>query len=189
VAINLSPRSLLDTHLPDQIAEILDRWGVPSSFVQLELTENFLVADSGRSNAVIDKLSRHGIGLSIDDFGTGYSSLSHLKRLPIDEIKIDRSFVSQMNAHANDFMIARATIELGKNLGLRVVAEGVEDRETFDRLADFGCDEAQGFYISRPLPLGEFSRWLAVRSPRAFVNDRLDPLAAADARPIGSSLD
>ena len=189
VAINLSPRSLLDTHLPDQIAEILERWGVPSSFVQLELTENFLVADSGRSNAVIDKLSRHGIGLSIDDFGTGYSSLSHLKRLPIDEIKIDRSFVSQMNAHANDFMIARATIELGKNLGLRVVAEGVEDRETFDRLADFGCDEAQGYYISRPLPFEEFSRWLAVRSPRAFVNDRLDPPAAVDARPIGSSLD
>jgi diguanylate cyclase (GGDEF)-like protein len=173
VAINLSPRSLLDMQLPDRIEEILARWRVPSSFVQLELTENFLVADSGRSNAVIDRLSQIGIGLSIDDFGTGYSSLSHLKRLPIDEIKIDRSFVSQMNTHANDFMIARATIELGKNLGLRVVAEGVEDRETFDRLADFECDEAQGFYISRPLPFDEFSRWLSVRKPEAFVNERL----------------
>jgi diguanylate cyclase (GGDEF)-like protein len=184
VAINLSPRSLLDMQLPDQIAEILSRWGVPSSFVQLELTESFLVADSGRSNAVIDRISHHGIGLSIDDFGTGYSSLSHLKRLPIDEIKIDRSFVSQMNANANDFMIARATIELGKNLGLRVVAEGVEDRETFDRLADFECDEAQGYYISRPLPFDEFSRWLSVRSPEAIVNERLNRPA-----PVGEDPD
>jgi diguanylate cyclase (GGDEF)-like protein len=174
VAINLSPRSLLDMQLPGQIAEILEKWRVPASFVQLELTESFLVADSGRSNAVIDEFSRIGIGLSIDDFGTGYSSLSHLKRLPIDEIKIDRSFVSQMNTNANDFMIARATIELGKNLGLRVVAEGVEDRETFDRLADFECDEAQGYYISRPLPFEDFSRWLSVRSPEAIVNERLN---------------
>jgi diguanylate cyclase (GGDEF)-like protein len=189
VAINLSPRSLLDAQLPDRIAEILERWRVPPSFVQLELTESFLVADSGRSNAVIDRLSRYGIGLSIDDFGTGYSSLSHLKRLPIDEIKIDRSFVSQMNAHANDFMIARATIELGKNLGLRVVAEGVEDRETFDRLADFGCDEAQGFYISRPLPLEEFSRWLSVRSPQAIVHGGPGPSDPVGVRPIASSLD
>jgi diguanylate cyclase (GGDEF)-like protein len=191
VAINLSPRSLLDTQLPDRIAEILDRWGVPPSFVQLELTENFLVADSGRSNAVIERLSIHGIGMSIDDFGTGYSSLSHLKRLPIDEIKIDRSFVSQMNAHADDYMIARATIELGKNLGLRVVAEGVEDRETFERLADFGCDEAQGFYVSQPLPFEEFTRWLSVRSPQAIVNERLDPSdpVGAQSRTIASSLD
>ncbi|MEO8477232.1 MAG: EAL domain-containing protein [Actinomycetota bacterium] len=186
VAINLSPRSLLDMQLPTQIEEIMQRWGVPASFVQLELTESFLVADSGRSKAVIDQFSRIGIGLSIDDFGTGYSSLSHLKRLPIDEIKIDRSFVSQMNVNANDFMIARATIELGKNLGLRVVAEGVEDRETFDRLADFECDEAQGFYISRPLCFEDFSRWLSVRSPEAIVNERLNrprPLADANGPP------
>ena len=109
--------------------------------------------------------------MSIDDFGTGYSSLSHLKALPIDEIKIDRSFVMDMHDDGNDFMIVRATVDLGKNLGLRVVAEGVEDRETFDRLADFGCDEAQGYYISRPMPLDEFTRWLSVRTPDAIVHE------------------
>ena len=107
------------------------------------------MGDSGRSIAVLDALSNVGVGLSIDDFGTGYSSLSYLKRLPIEEIKIDRSFVMQMHVDANDFMIVRATVDLGRNLGLRVVAEGVEDLATFDRLADFGCDEAQGYYISR----------------------------------------
>jgi len=105
--------------------------------------------------------------LSIDDFGTGYSSLSHLKRLPIEEIKIDRSFVMQMHVDANDFMIVRATVDLGRNLGLRVVAEGVEDLATFDRLAEFGCDEAQGYYISRPLSAVEFTRWLSVRNLEA----------------------
>jgi diguanylate cyclase len=122
------------------------------------------MSDSGRSTSVLDALSSVGIGLSIDDFGTGYSSLSYLKRLPIEEIKIDRSFIMHMNTDANDFMIARATVDLGRNLGLRVVAEGVEDLETFDRLVEFGCDEAQGYYISRPLPVDDFTRWLSVRN-------------------------
>ena len=169
IAANLSPRSLLDLQLPDQVEELLDRWGMPPGYLKLELTESFLMADSGRSTGVLDRLAGLGIGLSIDDFGTGYSSLSHLKRLPIEEIKIDRSFVTHMHDDANDFMIVRATIELGKNLGLRTVAEGVEDRETFDRLADFGCDEAQGYYIARPMPPDEFGRWLSVRSPEAIA--------------------
>ena len=124
---------------------------MPPAFLRIELTEGFLLGDSGRSIAVLDALADVGVGLSIDDFGTGYSSLSYLKRLPIEEIKIDRSFVMQMHVDANDFMIVRATVDLGRNLGLRVVAEGVEDLATFDRLADFGCDEAQGYYISRPV--------------------------------------
>jgi diguanylate cyclase (GGDEF)-like protein len=167
VAINISARSLLDGELPAQVAEQLERWDVPPAYLRMELTESFLMADSGRSTTVLDGLSDVGVGLSIDDFGTGYSSLSYLKRLPIEEIKIDRSFVMQMHVDANDFMIVRATVELGRNLGLRVVAEGVEDLDTFDRLAEFGCDEAQGYYISRPIPPEEFTRWLSVRNLEA----------------------
>jgi diguanylate cyclase (GGDEF)-like protein len=164
LAINISARSLLDGQLPDEVEELLERYEVPPAFLRLELTESFLMGDSGRSTAVLDRLSDVGVGLSIDDFGTGYSSLSYLKRLPIEEIKIDKSFVMQMHVDANDFMIVRATVDLGKNLGLRTVAEGVEDLQTFDRLAEFGCDEAQGYYISKPVPAIEFTRWLSVRN-------------------------
>ena len=177
LAVNISPRSLLDLQLPEIIEELLDRWGVPPQFLKLELTENFLMADSGRSSGVLDRLAELGVGLSIDDFGTGYSSLSHLKRLKIDEIKVDRSFVSHMHTDANDYMIVRATVELGQNLGLNVVAEGVEDRATFDRLADFGCDEAQGYYISEPLSTEDFDRWLSVRGPEAIAEDDATPPA------------
>jgi diguanylate cyclase (GGDEF)-like protein len=164
IAINVSPRSLLDQELPEQVEGQLRRWDVPPAFLRMELTESFLMGDSVRTSQVLDALSDVGVGLSIDDFGTGYSSLSYLKRLPIEEIKIDRTFVMQMHVDANDFMIVRATVDLGRNLGLRVVAEGVEDLATFDRLAEFGCDEAQGFYISRPLSAVEFTRWLSVRN-------------------------
>jgi diguanylate cyclase (GGDEF)-like protein len=163
VAVNVSPRTLLDQDLPDVVERLLERWGVSPRFLRLELTEDFLVADSGRSHAVLERLARVGIGLSIDDFGTGFSSLSYLKRLPIEEIKIDRTFVSNMLGRVEDFSIVRATIELGRNLGLRVVAEGVQDRETFDRLGDFGCDEAQGFYIAPALEPDDFWTWLSKR--------------------------
>jgi diguanylate cyclase (GGDEF)-like protein len=164
VAVNVSPRSLLDQQLPSQVAAALETWGVPPEFLKLELTESFLMSDSGRSTAVLEELSRIGVGLSIDDFGTGYSSLSHLKRLPIQEIKIDRSFVMNMLRDPNDAMIVRATVELGQNLGMRVVAEGVEDRETWDLLESFGCDEAQGYFFSPPLQRDEFRRWASVRT-------------------------
>ncbi len=183
VSVNLSPRSLLDGQLPDQVAELLARWGMPPEFLTLELTESFLMAESGRLSGALDRLSEVGIGLSIDDFGTGYSSLSHLKRLPINEIKVDRSFVMQMSKDPNDFMIVRATVELGRNLGLRVVAEGVEDLETFESLAEFGCDEGQGYHISRPLPASELSQWLANRGSAAEaggVASGSDPGAAQD---------
>ncbi|GIU98024.1 MAG: hypothetical protein KatS3mg013_1827 [Actinomycetota bacterium] len=163
LSMNLSPRSLLDQELPEVIEGALYRWEMPPAFLRLELTESF-VTDSGRSTNVLDRLSDIGVGLSIDDFGTGYSSMTYLKRLPIEEIKVDRSFVTQMHVDANDFMIVRATVDLGRNLGLRVVAEGVEDLETFDRLAEFGCDEAQGYFIARPMPVEEFDRWLSVRN-------------------------
>jgi diguanylate cyclase (GGDEF)-like protein len=163
VAVNVSPRTLLDQDFPDVVEQLLERWGVSSRFLRLELTENFLVADSARAGSVLHRLAGIGVGLSIDDFGTGFSSLSYLKRLPIEEIKIDRSFVSNMMDRVEDFTIVRATIELGRNLGLRVVAEGVQDRETFDRLGDFGCDEAQGYYIARPLDRDDFWAWLSQR--------------------------
>ncbi|MCD6020346.1 MAG: hypothetical protein K0R20_56 [Actinomycetia bacterium] len=172
VAVNVSPRTLLDQDLPQVVGDLLARWCVPPKYLRLELTENFLVADSGRSDTVLNGLSQVGVGLSIDDFGTGFSSLSYLKRLPIEEIKIDRSFVSNMMERVEDFTIVRATVELGRNLGLRVVAEGVQDRDTFDRLGDFGCDEAQGFYIARPLEPEDFWRWL---SHREMSGEALDP--------------
>ena len=166
MAVNLSTRSLLDVQLPDEVAGLLQRWEVPARFLTLELTESFLMADSARSMGVLSGLSGVGVRMSIDDFGTGYSSLSYLKRLPIDEIKIDRSFVMGMQNDPNDSMIVRATVELGKNLGLQVVAEGVEDRETLDELAAIGCDLAQGYHISRPIPALEATRWLEQHAPR-----------------------
>jgi diguanylate cyclase (GGDEF)-like protein len=181
IAINVSPRSLLDQELAEQVQGQLRRWDVPPAFLRVELTESFLMGDSARSSQVLDALSDVGVGLSIDDFGTGYSSLSYLKRLPIEEIKIDRSFVMQMHVDANDFMIVRATVDLGRNLRLRVVAEGVEDLATFDRLAEFGCDEAQGYYISRPLSAIEFTRWLSVRNLE-FETIRSEGRRASDGR-------
>jgi diguanylate cyclase (GGDEF)-like protein len=167
VSVNLSPRSLLDPQLPDQVAELLTRWDAPPSRLTLELTESFLMADSGRSVGVMSLLSEVGITLSIDDFGTGYSSLSHLRRLPIREIKIDRSFVVNMREDPNDWMIARATVDLGRNLGLRVVAEGVEDAETLTRLAEMGCEQAQGYHLCVPLPAEDVTRWLEARTAGA----------------------
>jgi diguanylate cyclase len=183
VAVNVSPRTLLDAELPDVVGGLLERWGVPPRFLRLELTEDFLVADSGRSDAVLQGLAQVGVGLSIDDFGTGFSSLSYLKRLPIEEIKVDRSFVSHMLERVDDFTIVRATVELGRNLGLRVVAEGVQDRDTFDRLGDFGCDEAQGFYIARPLEPEDFWDWL---SNREMTVDEAEPAAVERPRARGN---
>ncbi len=188
VAVNLSPRSLMDPQLPDLVGQLLERWEVPPRFLTLELTESFVMADSGRSLGVLAGLAEVGVLLSIDDFGTGYSSLGYLKRLPIGEIKIDRSFVMNMHENANDAMIVRATTDLGRNLGLRVVAEGVETREAWDQLAALHCDIAQGYYLSRPIPAHELTRWLALReldrpasperSPTTMDNGGASPVEA-----------
>ncbi len=160
VAVNLSPHSLLDLDLPEQIAALLHRWEVPPTSLQFELTEDSLMADSHRSVEVLRRLSAVGVGISIDDFGTGYSSLSHLRRLPVDEIKIDKSFVMNTMSDPNDESIVRATIDLAHNLGLRVVAEGVEDEATWNRLRELNCDYAQGYLMCRPIPLHELIDWL-----------------------------
>jgi EAL domain-containing protein (putative c-di-GMP-specific phosphodiesterase class I) len=183
VAVNLSPRSLLDPQLPDVVGQLLERWGVPPRFLTLELTESFLMTDSGRSLGVLAGLAKAGVMLSIDDFGTGYSSLSYLKRLPIGEIKIDRSFVMNMHENANDAMIVRATVELGRNLGLRVVAEGVETQSAWDQLAELRCDVAQGYFLCRPIPAQEFARWIALREPARDGDPASGPADQAAAEP------
>ncbi|HKO23819.1 MAG TPA: EAL domain-containing protein, partial [Chloroflexota bacterium] len=160
IAVNLSMWDVHDPEFPDNIARLLCATNVPPDALRVELTESTIMADADHALDVLTRLAALGVRLSVDDFGTGYSSLSYLKRLPVDELKIDRSFVQHMAAQSHDAAIVASTIGLGRGLGLRVVAEGVEDRETWDLLAGLGCDVAQGYYVSRPLPALAFARWL-----------------------------
>jgi diguanylate cyclase (GGDEF)-like protein len=163
VAVNLSVRNLLDAHLPEAIGELLSRHELPPSALELEITESTIVADQVRALDVLTRLNGMGIGLSVDDFGTGYSSLAYLKDLPVSELKIDRKFVNNMTEDGDDAFIVRSTIDLGRNLGLQVVAEGVETEAVWDQLAALGCDLAQGYYLTRPLPADELTAWLVKR--------------------------
>ena len=163
VAVNLSVRNLLDQDLPRQIEERLKRHDLPASALRVEITESMIMADPDRSLQTVLALSELGVHVSIDDFGTGYSSLSMLKRLPVDELKIDRSFVSPMMHDESDMIIVRSTIHLGHDLGMKVIGEGVEDQGTLDRLAALGCDLIQGYHVSRPLPADAFTEWLIDR--------------------------
>jgi diguanylate cyclase (GGDEF)-like protein len=163
VAVNLSMRNLLDVSFPDEVAELLRARNIEPSLLEFEITESTVLVDPARSKLVLDRLSGMGLRLSIDDFGTGYSSLAYLKRLPLNELKIDRSFVMHMLENEDDAVIVRSTIDLGRNLGLEVVAEGVEDAPTWDALASLGCDVAQGYYLSRPVPAEELGKWLVGR--------------------------
>ena len=174
VAVNLSPRSLLDVRLPDQIAEVLERHQADPASLELEITESMIMSDPARAEVVLNRLSAMGVVLAIDDFGTGYSSLAHLKRLPVTDIKIDKSFVLNMAEDRSDAVIVRSTIELARNLGLRVVAEGVEDERVWAQLREFGCDLAQGYFVSHALPADEVAPFIA--SWEASVRAR----AAAD---------
>lgn len=161
VAVNLSRRNLHDPELPEQVASTLKSCNILPEHLVLEITESAIMADPARAMEILGRLNDMGVRLSIDDFGTGYSSLASLKKLPVKEIKIDRSFVKNMAVNEDDAMIVRSTIELAHNLCLQVVAEGVEDQPTLDRLTVLGCDSAQGYYISRPLLADDLSRWLA----------------------------
>jgi diguanylate cyclase (GGDEF)-like protein len=157
VSVNLAPRNLLDADLPHDVARLLAKWDVPPGALQLEITEGTIVGDPVRVRNVIERLSELQVGLAIDDFGTGYSSLAYLKRLPVQTIKIDKSFVLDMTEDHDDEAIVRATIQLGKNLGMWTVAEGVEDLATLRRLRELGCDFAQGFLFGRPMPAAELT--------------------------------
>jgi EAL domain-containing protein (putative c-di-GMP-specific phosphodiesterase class I) len=150
VAVNLTMFDLLDTSLPVKVAALLKEAGVEPDRLEVEITERVIMADPVRVRAVVEQLKETGVRIAIDDFGTGYSSLSYLKSLPVDVIKIDRSFVMGMMEDESDRAIVRSTIDLAHNLGLAVVAEGVDSKDTLDELARYGCDVAQGFYIARP---------------------------------------
>jgi diguanylate cyclase (GGDEF)-like protein/PAS domain S-box-containing protein len=164
VAINLSPRQLHDRQLPDTIATLLSSVGATAGGIQFELTESAVMADVERALDILGRLERMGVKLSIDDFGTGYSSLSHLRRLPVAEIKIDKSFVLDLADNRPDRTIVRGIVDLGHNLGLSVAAEGVQNEETLELLTGFGCDVAQGHHLGRPMPAAELAEWLRGRA-------------------------
>lgn len=160
VSVNLSARSLNDPHLPQMISEILDETGANPNQLMLEVTESAIVLEPKRAIENLAALRNIGTWISIDDFGTGYTSLSSIKRMPVNELKIDKSFVTNMITDAEDAMIVRTIIDFGHNFGLTVVAEGVETREVYNALADLGCDIIQGYLISRPLPFEQLKIWL-----------------------------
>jgi diguanylate cyclase (GGDEF)-like protein len=160
VSVNLSTRDLIDIQLPEEVSRLLEQWRVPASSLELEITESVLMADPSRAREVVARLGELGVKVSIDDFGSGYSSLGYLNRLAVNDLKIDKSFVLNMIEDAGDAVIVQSTIDLAHNLGLQVVAEGVETQQAYDRLRSMGCDTAQGYFISRPMPGGELVEWV-----------------------------
>lgn len=169
VSINISARNLVDVSLPNHVAGLLADAGLDASLLTLEIVETSIMADPNRTIAVLQELNAMGVRLSVDDFGTGYSSLSYLKRLPVHEVKIDKSFVFSMTGDPSDAAIVSSIVDLGANLGLTVVAEGIEDAATATRLIELGCSIGQGYYLGRPLPAIHLQRWLnrqATAAPR-----------------------
>ena len=167
IAINLSSRNLYDSHLVDTVSALLDKWSIDPGALKVELTETAIMDDPQVALRALTQLHEMGVKIAIDDFGTGYSSLGYLTKLPVDEIKIDRSFVADMTENRDDAFIVRSTVDLGHNLGLEVVAEGVEDRRTWDLLGLLGCDVAQGYFLSRPVPAPDLTVSLKRRNRRA----------------------
>jgi diguanylate cyclase (GGDEF)-like protein len=167
VAVNLSARSLHDADLVEEVDRLLRRHDVPAERLTLEVTEGSVMADPTRAVAVLHQLRDLGVRLSVDDFGTGYSSLSYLQRLPVQEVKIDRSFITGLSTESENVAIVRAIIDLGRHLGLEVVAEGVEDGDTWDLLASMNCDLVQGWHLARAMPTDELPGWLGTRSKAA----------------------
>jgi len=164
IAINLSPTTFLDPELPDLIIGMLSLYDIPADFVTLEITEGCMIKNPDLAMEILNQLTNKGIKVSIDDFGTGYSSLVYLKQMPANEVKIDKSFVTDMLKNENDAVIVKSIIDLGHNLGLKVVAEGVEDMKTAIQLKSLGCDLLQGFYFSKPLSSDNFLNWLSEKN-------------------------
>jgi len=159
LAVNLSPHDLRDPKLLDRVRGAFATWGAEPEWVQFEITEGALMDDPSAARATLGRLKDLGVELSIDDFGTGYSSLAYLQKLPIDAIKIDQSFVGRLISDADSDVIVRSTIEMAHNLGLQVVAEGVENLAIAHRLDELGCEAAQGYCISRPMPVDQYADW------------------------------
>ncbi len=157
------------------MTELLYKYDVDGSKLELEITEGAMVADPDKARWVLEALAKLGVYFSIDDFGTGYSSLVYLKSLPIDTLKIDRTFISQMLENTQDSIIVSSTIQLAHNLGLKVTAEGIEDAPLVDVLHSLGCDKGQGFYLCRPVPIDELDSWLVLYNRNlAEVNNQAD---------------
>ena len=169
IAVNLSMRNIHDPQLPQTIAQLLQRWDARPDLLRLEMTETVLAADPERALQTMDSLRAMGVHIALDDFGIGYSSLAYLNRLPLDEIKIDRSFVIGMIDDESSATIVRATVELGHGLGYAVVAEGVENAETRQRLTALGCDAIQGFLVARPMPADQTAEWIGRATVPAVV--------------------
>jgi EAL domain-containing protein (putative c-di-GMP-specific phosphodiesterase class I) len=169
ISVNISTRDLMDQELPEKFARILSLHQVQAADFCLEITESAIMDDPVRAHLTLDKLHAMGMELSIDDFGTGYSSLAYLKRLPVNELKIDKSFVLKMEQDIDDTKIVKSTIDLGHNMGLRVVAEGIENAKVMDLLKELGCDQGQGYYISRPMPASELQSWLLTWSQHQTI--------------------
>jgi diguanylate cyclase (GGDEF)-like protein len=169
VAVNLSVRNLLEPGLGERVTRLLAAHGLPAGQLTLEITEGAVMTDPAAAIAVLHRLAAAGVRLSIDDFGTGYSSLAYLKRLPVDEVKLDKSFVLGLTSDPDDAAIVRSTVELARNLGLRMVAEGVEDQATWDALAAMGCELAQGYHLARPMPADQATAWLTANGAGRFT--------------------
>jgi predicted signal transduction protein with EAL and GGDEF domain len=159
-AVNVSARDLYDRGFADLLKRSIEKYDVPARALMIEVTESGVMTDPTRAASTLLSLAGLGVGVSLDDFGTGYSSLVHLKRLPVSEVKIDRSFVQRMDVNEDDAAIVRSIIDLAGALGLRTVAEGVETREAWDRLAIDGCDIAQGWYLAKAMPAQVATDWL-----------------------------
>jgi diguanylate cyclase (GGDEF)-like protein len=168
VSVNLSARHLLDEKCPDQVERALSTHHTPPGCLELEITESALIHDPERARGVLEAIAALGVRLSIDDFGTGYSSLSHLRRLPLNALKIDSSFVRPMLANAADRTIVASTVALARNLGLAVAAEGIEDAATLEALRAMDCDEGQGFHIARPMDGEHAMLWMREHSGGAL---------------------
>ncbi len=169
LAVNISADDIGDVRLDARVASLLTRHQLPPALLTLELTESGFIEDPTRALRMLDAIAALGVSLSIDDFGTGYSSLSHLVRMPVDEVKIDRSFVQGLDSDPEFAPVVRSAIDMGHGLGLRVVAEGIETEAAALRLRDFGCDIVQGYLYSKPLPLAAFETWLEGRERVAVI--------------------
>ena len=164
VAVNLSARNLLDQRLSDQIVELLAKHRVRPDMLRLEVTESAIMTDPARAQALLARLHKLGVAIAIDDFGAGYTSLAQLKTLPVTELKIDRSFVTTMDTDVANALIVRSVVDLGHNLGLTTIAEGVETQASMDTLTGFGCDIVQGYHLARPMAAADFLAWYSARS-------------------------
>jgi len=165
VSINISARDLMDAELPDEVAALLATQGCAAQWITLEITETAILDDPARALDNLQRLHALGCRLAIDDYGIGYSSLAYLRRLPVDELKIDKSFVANMARDAGDAMIVRSTIDLAHNMGLSVVAEGVEDDAVLERLRELDCDVVQGYLLCQPIPAAAMTARLADARP------------------------